>query len=55
VLKDTGYDKVYYLGAFKDWAEHSGGIEGSSRQVGECVIKNGVLRPPKKRVPECRA
>jgi len=28
VLKDMGYDKVYNLGAFKDWAEAGGKIEG---------------------------
>lgn len=26
-LKDLGYDKVYNLGAFKDWAEAGGEIE----------------------------
>ncbi len=27
VLKDMGYDRVYNLGAFKDWAESGGAIE----------------------------
>ncbi len=27
VLKDMGYDKVYNLGAFKDWAEAGGAID----------------------------
>ncbi len=27
VLKDMGYEKVYNLGAFKDWAEDGGAIE----------------------------
>src|ERR1043166_2376449 len=27
VLKDMGYDQVYNLGAFKDWAESGGAIE----------------------------
>jgi rhodanese-related sulfurtransferase len=27
VLKDMGYDHVYNLGAFKDWAEGGGAIE----------------------------
>jgi rhodanese-related sulfurtransferase len=27
VLKDMGYDKVYNLGAFKDWAESGGPLE----------------------------
>jgi rhodanese-related sulfurtransferase len=26
-LKDLGYDKVYNLGAFKDWAESGGAVE----------------------------
>lgn len=26
-LKDMGYDKVYNLGAFKDWAESGGQVE----------------------------
>ena len=26
-LKDLGYDKVYNVGAFKDWAEHGGEVE----------------------------
>ena len=26
-LKDLGYDKVYNVGAFKDWAESGGAIE----------------------------
>jgi rhodanese-related sulfurtransferase len=28
VLKDMGYAKVYNLGAFKDWAEAGGKVEG---------------------------
>ena len=28
VLKEMGYDKVYNLGAFKDWAEAGGKVEG---------------------------
>ena len=28
VLKDMGYEKVYNLGAFKDWAEAGGKVEG---------------------------
>ena len=28
VLKDMGYEKVYNLGAFKDWAESGGGVDG---------------------------
>jgi rhodanese-related sulfurtransferase len=27
VLKDMGYEKVYNLGAFKDWAESGGEVE----------------------------
>jgi len=27
LLKDLGYEKVYNLGAFKDWAESGGAIE----------------------------
>lgn len=27
VLKDLGYDQVYNLGAFKDWAESGGSVE----------------------------
>jgi rhodanese-related sulfurtransferase len=27
VLKDMGYDRVYNLGAFKDWAESGGAID----------------------------
>jgi rhodanese-related sulfurtransferase len=27
VLKDLGYDRVYNLGAFKDWAEGGGAID----------------------------
>jgi rhodanese-related sulfurtransferase len=27
-LKDMGYDKVFNLGAFKDWAESGGPIDG---------------------------
>jgi hypothetical protein len=27
VLKDMGYDQVYNLGAFKDWAEGGGNID----------------------------
>jgi rhodanese-related sulfurtransferase len=27
VLKDMGYDRVYNLGAFKDWAESGGSID----------------------------
>jgi len=27
VLKDVGYDRVYNLGAFKDWAESGGSID----------------------------
>jgi rhodanese-related sulfurtransferase len=30
VLKDMGYEKVYNLGAFKDWAEGGGEIEPAS-------------------------
>lgn len=26
-LKDMGYDRVYNLGAFKDWAENGGALE----------------------------
>ena len=29
VLKDMGYDKVFNLGAFKDWAEAGGAVEKS--------------------------
>lgn len=29
VLKDMGYAKVHNLGAFKDWAESGGEIEGA--------------------------
>jgi rhodanese-related sulfurtransferase len=29
VLKDMGYDKVYNLGGFKDWAESGGAVEKS--------------------------
>ena len=29
VLKDMGYDKVFNLGAFKDWAESGGAVEKS--------------------------
>jgi len=27
-LKDLGYDKVYNVGAFKDWVEHGGEVDG---------------------------
>jgi rhodanese-related sulfurtransferase len=27
-LKDMGYDRVYNLGAFKDWAESGGPVDG---------------------------
>jgi rhodanese-related sulfurtransferase len=27
VLKDMGYDRVYNLGGFKDWAESGGSVE----------------------------
>jgi rhodanese-related sulfurtransferase len=27
LLKDLGYDRVYNLGAFKDWAESGGAID----------------------------
>lgn len=27
-LKDMGYDKVFNLGAFKDWAENGGPVDG---------------------------
>ena len=27
VLKDMGYEKVYNLGGFKDWAESGGEVE----------------------------
>ena len=27
LLKDLGYDRVYNLGAFKDWAESGGAVE----------------------------
>jgi rhodanese-related sulfurtransferase len=27
VLKEMGYDRVYNLGAFKDWVESGGAIE----------------------------
>jgi len=27
VLKDMGYDRVYNLGAFKDWAESGGAVD----------------------------
>jgi rhodanese-related sulfurtransferase len=27
LLKDMGYDRVYNLGAFKDWAENGGAID----------------------------
>jgi rhodanese-related sulfurtransferase len=30
VLKDMGYDRVYNLGAFKDWAEAGGAVEKTS-------------------------
>ena len=30
VLKDMGYDQVYNLGAFKDWAESGGPVEPSA-------------------------
>lgn len=30
VLKDMGYDRVYNLGAFKDWAEAGGAIDKSA-------------------------
>jgi rhodanese-related sulfurtransferase len=29
VLEDMGYDRVYNLGAFKDWAESGGPVEKS--------------------------
>ena len=29
LLKDMGYDKVYNMGGFKDWAESGGAIEKS--------------------------
>jgi rhodanese-related sulfurtransferase len=27
VLKDMGYERVYNLGGFKDWAESGGAVE----------------------------
>jgi rhodanese-related sulfurtransferase len=30
VLKDMGYGKVYNLGAFKDWVESGGAVEGAT-------------------------
>jgi rhodanese-related sulfurtransferase len=27
VLKEMGYDQVYNLGAFKDWAESGGAVD----------------------------
>lgn len=29
-LKDLGYDKVFNLGAFKDWAESGGAVDGAA-------------------------
>ena len=29
-LKDMGYDKVFNLGAFKDWAESGGAVDGAA-------------------------
>ena len=26
-LKDLGYDKVFNIGGFKDWADHGGAVE----------------------------
>ena len=31
VLKDMGYAHVYNLGAFKDWAESGGAVEGPAK------------------------
>jgi rhodanese-related sulfurtransferase len=31
VLKDMGYERVYNLGAFKDWAESGGAVEKASK------------------------
>ena len=31
LLKDFGYDQVYNLGAFKDWAESGGAVEKSGQ------------------------
>lgn len=30
VLKDMGYERVYNLGAFKDWADGGGSVESSA-------------------------
>ena len=30
MLKDLGYERVYNLGAFKDWAENGGAVEDAS-------------------------
>ena len=33
VLKDMGYAKVYNLGAFKDWVESGGAVEGVTTKL----------------------
>ena len=30
MLKDMGYQRVYNLGGFKDWAENGGAVESGS-------------------------
>lgn len=32
-LKDLGYERVYNLGAFKDWAEQGGEIDGPAAET----------------------
>ncbi len=33
VLKDMGYDRVYNLGAFKDWADGDGAIDQPTKSI----------------------
>jgi rhodanese-related sulfurtransferase len=33
VLKEMGYDHVYNVGAFKDWVEAGGAVEGPARRI----------------------
>src|SRR3984893_6128288 len=39
VLKEMGYDQVYNLGAFKDWAEGGGSIDKANQPVNSSTSK----------------
>jgi ABC-type phosphate/phosphonate transport system ATPase subunit len=46
VLKDMGYDRVYNLGAFKDWAETGGTLEIRSDNSIPLLRRSGLPAPP---------